>query len=259
MKRNTGFVTQGDFLYPHLTVTETLFYTALLCLPNTLSKAEKAMQAEARCRGEFLRGVSGGERRRVSIDQELLVNPSLPFLDEPTLGLDSTTVQQIVSALWDLASGGRTIVMTIHQPSSRIFNMFHKVMMLSEGNCSYFGKVSEVMDYFSVIGYVPLVAMNPADFLLDLANGLAPDGSHENKSNVKQSLALGYKHNRLDNLKAQLQREQLQEPSSDRFQDGSEDKNFVEWPTTWWQQFSVLLRRGLKERRHESFSNSQIG
>ncbi|XP_008237667.1 PREDICTED: ABC transporter G family member 21-like [Prunus mume] len=88
--------------------------------------------------------------------------------------------------------------------------------------------------------------------------GLAPDGSHENKSKVKQSLTLAYKHNRLYNLKAQLQGEQLQETNSSHFQDGSEDKNFAKWPTTWWQQFSVLLRRGLKERRHESFSGSQI-
>ncbi|XP_021808246.1 ABC transporter G family member 9-like [Prunus avium] len=267
MKRNTGFVTQDDCLYPHLTVTETLVFTALLRLPNTLSKAEKAIQAEAviiqldltKCKnsvvgGEFLRGVSGGERRRVSIGQELLVNPSLLFLDEPTSGLDSRTAQRIVSALWDLASGGRTIVMTIHQPSSRIFYMFHMVMLLSEGNCLYFGKVSEVMDYFSGIGYVPLVAMNPADLLLDLASGLAPDGSHENKSKPRQSLALAYKHSRLDSLKAQLQ-----ETNSRQFQDGSEDKSLAKWPTTWWQQFSVLLKRGLKERRHESFSGLQIG
>lgn len=123
--------------------------------------------------GELLRGVSGGERRRVSIGQELLINPSLLFLDEPTSGLDSTTAQKIVKTLWDLASGGRTIVMTIHQPSSRLFYMFHKVMLLSEGNALYFGIVSNVMDYFSGIGYAHLVAMNPAELLLDLANGMS--------------------------------------------------------------------------------------
>ncbi|CAL9020022.1 unnamed protein product [Prunus brigantina] len=159
MKRNAGFAMQAEAVIMQL----------------ELSKCKNSVVG-----GEFLRGVSGGERRRVSIGQELLVNPSLLFLDEPTSGLDSTTAQQIVSALWDLASGGRTIVMTIHQPSSRIFYMFHKVVLLSEGNCLYFGKVSEAMDYFSGIGYIPLVAKNPADFLLDLANGLAPDGSHEN-------------------------------------------------------------------------------
>lgn len=186
MKRNIGFVTQDDFLYPHLTVTETLVFTALLRLSNTFTRAEKIVQAEAvitqleltKCKnsivgGELLRGVSGGERRRVSIGQELLINPSLLFLDEPTSGLDSTTAQKIVKTLWDLASGGRTIIMTIHQPSSRLFYMFHKVMLLSEGNALYFGIVSDVMDYFSGIGYAPLVAMNPAEFLLDLANGMS--------------------------------------------------------------------------------------
>ncbi|MCL7048350.1 hypothetical protein MKW94_026511 [Papaver nudicaule] len=185
MKRNTGFVTQDDVLYPHLTVTETLVFTALLRLPNTLTKEEKAMHAEAvitqlgltKCKnniigGSLLRGVSGGERKRVSVGQEMLINPSLLFLDEPTSGLDSTTAQRIVSTLWELAKGGRTIVMTIHQPSSRLFYMFHKVLLLSDGNPLYFGKGSEVMDYFSSIGYAPMVAMNPSDFLLDLANGM---------------------------------------------------------------------------------------
>ncbi|GFZ11312.1 ABC-2 type transporter family protein [Actinidia rufa] len=123
--------------------------------------------------GPFLRGVSGGERKRVSIGQEmLLINPSLLFLDEPTSGLDSTTAQRIVSTLWELANGGRTVVMTIHQPSSRLFYMFHKVLLLSEGNPVYFGKGANTMDYFASIGYAPLVAMNPSDFLLDLANGM---------------------------------------------------------------------------------------
>ena len=185
MKRNTGFVTQDDVLYPHLTVTETLVFTALLRLPNSFSKEEKIMHAEAvitqlgliNCKNSiigdpFLRGVSGGERKRVSIGQEMLINPSLLFLDEPTSGLDSTTAQRIVSTLLELAKGGRTIVLTIHQPSSRLFYMFHKVLLLSEGNALYFGQGSAAMDYFSSIGYAPSVAMNPSDFLLDLSTGM---------------------------------------------------------------------------------------
>jgi len=184
IKRRTGFVTQDDVLYAHLTVTETLVCTALLRLPNTFTKKEKIAQAEAviqqlglaRCKnsiigGPLLRGISGGERKRVSIGQEMLINPSLLFLDEPTSGLDSTTAQRIVSTLLELALGGRTIVMTIHQPSSRLFYMFHKVLLLSEGNPLYFGSGAEVMDYFASAGFVPSVQMNPADFLLDLANG----------------------------------------------------------------------------------------
>ncbi|KAA8523859.1 hypothetical protein F0562_010282 [Nyssa sinensis] len=203
MKRNTGFVTQDDVLYPHLTVMETLVFTALLRLPKSIKKEEKIIHAEnvitqlglTKCKnsiigGMFLRGVSGGERKRVSIGQEMLINPSLLLLDEPTSGLDSTTAQRIVSTLWELANGGRTVVMTIHQPSSRLFYMFHKVLLLSEGNPVYFGKGAEAMDYFASIGYAPSVAMNPSDFLLDLANGVSPDDSRENPVIIKQALVL---------------------------------------------------------------------
>lgn len=184
VNRSIGFVTQDDVLYPHLTVAETLNYTARLRLPKTLTRSEKDLHATsvieqlglARCKdslvgGQLVRGVSGGERKRVSIGQEMLINPGLIFLDEPTSGLDSTTAQTIVSTLAKMAAGGRTVVMTIHQPSSRLFYMFDKVMLLSDGHPIYFGKGSEAMPYFSSLGYAPLVAMNPSDFLLDLATG----------------------------------------------------------------------------------------
>ncbi|XVF18926.1 hypothetical protein REPUB_Repub11eG0065900 [Reevesia pubescens] len=261
MKRNTGFVTQDDVLHPHLTVTETLVFTALLRLPNSFTKDEKIMHAEAvitqlglmNCKnciigGPFLRGVSGGERKRVSIGQEMLINPSLLFLDEPTSGLDSTTAQRIMSTLLELAKGGRTIVLTIHQPSSRLFYMFHKVLLLSEGNPLYFGQGSAVMDYFSSIGYVPSVAMNPSDFLLDLANGVTLDESLKEQTLVKDTLISAYKTNIAEKLKHELQEVNNHPP------DQLEKEKFARWATTWWQQFTVLLQRGVKERKHESFS-----
>lgn len=185
MKRRTGFVTQDDVLYAHLTVLETLTYAALLRLPNKLTREEKVEQVElvvmelglTRCRnsmvgGALLRGVSGGERKRVSIGQEMLVNPSLLLLDEPTSGLDSTTAQRIVATLKGLARGGRTVVTTIHQPSSRLYRMFDKVVVLSDGCPIYSGCGGRVIEYFGSIGYAPgFNFMNPADFLLDLANG----------------------------------------------------------------------------------------
>ncbi|KAJ0750908.1 putative ABC transporter, AAA+ ATPase domain, ABC-2 type transporter [Helianthus annuus] len=266
IKRNTGFVTQDDVLYPHLTVTETLVFTALLRLPNSLTSQQKIAKAEdvivqlglTRCKtsivgGPALRGISGGERKRVSIGQEMLINPSLLFLDEPTSGLDSTTAQRIVSTLWELAKGGRTIVMTIHQPSSRLFYMFHKVLLLSEGNPLFFGKGSEAMSYFNSIGFSPLVAMNPSDFLLDLANGISPDDSNqEDQATVKRKLVSAYKSKLDDNLKAETQG--FEEQADDAF----ELKKSEPWSTTWLQQFTILLKRGLKERRHESFDGLKI-
>lgn len=185
MKRKTGFVAQDDVLYPHLTVIETLTYSALLRLPKKLTREEKIEQAEmvikelglTRCTnnivgGPLLRGISGGERKRVSIGQEMLVNPSLLLLDEPTSGLDSTTAQRIVATIKGLARGGRTVITTIHQPSSRLYRMFDKVVVLSDGCPIYSGQAGRVMEYFGSIGYVPgFNFMNPADFLLDLANG----------------------------------------------------------------------------------------
>ncbi|KAF5728020.1 ABC transporter G family member 9 [Tripterygium wilfordii] len=270
MKRNTGFVTQDDVMYPHLTVTETLVFTALLRLPDTFTKEEKVAQAEevitqlglSRCKnsiigGPFLRGISGGERKRVSVGQEMLINPSLLFLDEPTSGLDSTTAQRIVSTLWELANGGRTIVMTIHQPSSRLFYMFHKVLLLSEGNPLYFGEGSEVMDYFSSVGFAPSMAMNPADFLLDLANGVAPNNdSRENQGTIKQNLTAAYKNNLANQWKMEIQRiSDL--PNGDY--EAADCKQSGRWATTWWQQFIVLMKRGVKERRHEVFSGLKVG
>ena len=111
-----GFVTQDDRLFPHLTVHETLVYSALLRLPASMTREEKVQQAEitirglglTRCRdtiigGPLVRGVSGGERKRVSIGHELLISPSLLLLDEPTSGLDSTTALRIVQVMQDVA------------------------------------------------------------------------------------------------------------------------------------------------------------
>ncbi|KAI3820575.1 hypothetical protein L1987_08123 [Smallanthus sonchifolius] len=267
MKRCIGFVTQDDVLYPHLTVTETLVFTSLLRLPKNLTSQEKVIQAEdvinqlglTRCKniiigGPNLRGVSGGERKRVSIGQEMLINPSLLFLDEPTSGLDSTTAQRIVSMLWELARGGRTLVMTIHQPSSKIFYMFHKVLLLSQGNSLFFGKGSEVMGYFESIGFSPSVAMNPSDFLLDLANGISSqDSSFLDQNEIKQKLVLAYKSNLVDNLTAEVLE------VDNHMNNMLENKKYERWTTTWWQQVMILFRRGVKERRHEFFSALKIG
>ncbi|KAL3645490.1 ABC transporter G member 9 [Castilleja foliolosa] len=264
IKRNTGFVTQDDVLYPHLTVQETLVYTALLRLPRTLAKDQKVQHAEAvidqlglsRCKdsiigGPLLRGVSGGERKRVSIGQEMLINPSLLFLDEPTSGLDSTTAQRIVSKLLELANGGRTVVMTIHQPSSRLFYMFHKVLLLSEGNPLYFGECSGALDYFSSFGFAPSVAMNPADFLLDLANGVSTTEYEEDQTAVKRTLVTAYKTKLSESLKSEL-------GVDNQCDDIMDEKKFNRWSNTWWSQFSVLFIRGLRERKHETFTGIKV-
>ncbi|KAI3848079.1 hypothetical protein MKX03_035748 [Papaver bracteatum] len=271
MNRKTGFVTQDDTFHPHLTVTETLVFTALLRLPQSFTLQEKIAQAGTvisqlgltKCKdnimgGAFVRGVSGGERKRVSIGQEMLINPSLLFLDEPTSGLDSRSAQQVVSILLELANGGRTVLMSIHQPSVNIFYMFHKILLLSSvGNPLYFGKTGKSMDYFSRIGYsISNATTNPADFLLDLAEGVCL-GRLNGEKEIKQDLVSAYKTHLLDRIKEEFpETGNLQ--LSTHLEEQVDEKQFSEWNTSWIQQFLVLLKRDLKERKHESFSSMNV-
>lgn len=92
--------------------------------------------------GTLIRGVSGGERKRTSIGVELLTNPSLIFMDEPTTGLDSATSFNVLQIIKSLAKNGRTVISTIHQPSSEIFDMFDKLLLLVQGELIF-----QVLDY----------------------------------------------------------------------------------------------------------------
>ncbi|KAL7092326.1 hypothetical protein ACP275_12G159300 [Erythranthe tilingii] len=284
LKSRIGFVTQDDVLFPHLTVKETLTYAARLRLPRRLTKDEKYQRAadviyelglencqDTMIGGSFVRGVSGGERKRVCIGNEILINPSLLFLDEPTSGLDSTTALRIVDTLHDIAEAGKTVITTIHQPSSRLFLKFDKLILLGKGSLLYFGKASEAMVYFTSIGCSPFIAMNPAEFMLDLANGNVTDisvpseledrvlmgnSTAETKSGkpapavVHEYLVEAYETRVAENEKKRLR---IPIPVDD------ETKSQVcsakrEWGASWFEQYSILFWRGLKERRHDYFS-----
>ncbi|KAF8403409.1 hypothetical protein HHK36_011512 [Tetracentron sinense] len=288
LKRRIGFVTQDDVLFPHLTVRETLTYTALLRLPKTLTKQQKEEQAMAvicelgleRCQdtmigGSFVRGVSGGERKRVCIGNEIIINPSILFLDEPTSGLDSTTALRIVQMLHDIAEAGKTVITTIHQPSSRLFHKFDKLILLGKGSLLYFGKASEAMVYFSSIGCSPLIAMNPAEFLLDLANGNINDISIPSELEDKVQMENLETDTRNGKPSPAIVHEYLVEAYETRVADKEKKKLLAqipmdeelkskvsslkrEWGASWWEQYSILFWRGLKERRHDYLSLSRV-
>ncbi|KAL3576489.1 hypothetical protein D5086_021772 [Populus alba] len=154
IKRRIGLVTQDDVLLPQLTVDETLV-AAFLRLPGNIIRRQRNIR-----------------RRKKRKGYEILVDPSLLLLDEPTSGLDSTSANRLLQILQGLAKAGRTIITTIHQPSSRMFHMFDKLLLISEGYPLYYGKARESMECFSDLRFIPEIAMNPAEFLLDLATGV---------------------------------------------------------------------------------------
>ncbi|CEO95409.1 ABC transporter domain-containing protein [Plasmodiophora brassicae] len=183
-KHIASYVQQEDALYPVLTVRETITYAARLQLASTPRAAleEKVAQliktmglvrcADTRIGNALLRGVSGGERRRVSICVELVTDPQVILLDEPTSGLDSEAAKHVINLLSRLArQEKRTIVATIHQPSSECFALFDKIMLLSRGYTVFHGTPSQALVHFDQILHQPCPEhYNPADHYLSIAN-----------------------------------------------------------------------------------------
>jgi len=177
-----GYVRQDDRLISFLTVRETLMFVAQLKLPKTFTKKQIAERVESvilelglkhaadtRVGGAHERGLSGGERRRVSIGIQLLILPSILLLDEPTSGLDSFTASNIAMTLSKLASKQRTIIMSIHQPRFNIFSIVDVMMILSKGKTVYYGPSKEMVPYFTTLGYPCPDLTNPCDYYIDLA------------------------------------------------------------------------------------------
>ena len=177
-----GYVEQDDYLMNYLTVEETITYSALLRLPRDMALDIKQQRVQEVMKelgiedikdqyigGHGLRGISGGERRRVSIACELVKNPLILFLDEPTSGLDSFNAMNVVECLHRLSRDyKRTIIMSIHQPRSSIFQLFDKIILLAKGQCVYSGKRQEINSYFDKLGHNCPTGYNIADYLVDL-------------------------------------------------------------------------------------------
>jgi len=207
MKRSIGFVSQDDILYGSLTVFETLYYAAMLQLPRTMRTEDKIARAEivmetlglSGCRDTiigdvFMRGVSGGERKRVSIGVELLTNPSVILLDEPTSGLDSTTALKLMHTLRNLASGGRSILTSIHQPSSRLFQQTDKLLLLAGGRTVYYGNALACPYWFEQCGQPVPFGVSTADHILDVACGDLPGHTPEDSVRILDGMVQTFAH-----------------------------------------------------------------
>nr|XP_007159124.1 hypothetical protein PHAVU_002G210700g [Phaseolus vulgaris]ESW31118.1 hypothetical protein PHAVU_002G210700g [Phaseolus vulgaris] len=182
----SGYVTQEDAMLSTLTAGETLYYSAQLQFPDSMSTAEKKEQADITLRemglqgaintrvgGWGSKGLSGGQKRRLSICIEILTRPRLLFLDEPTSGLDSAASYYVMSriATLNLRDGiRRTIVASIHQPSSEVFELFHDLCLLSSGETVYFGPASDANQFFASNGFPCPTLHNPSDHYLRMIN-----------------------------------------------------------------------------------------
>eukprot|EP00933_Yihiella_yeosuensis_P060504 TRINITY_DN6325_c0_g2_i4.p1 TRINITY_DN6325_c0_g2~~TRINITY_DN6325_c0_g2_i4.p1 ORF type:complete len:663 (-),score=134.85 TRINITY_DN6325_c0_g2_i4:313-2301(-) len=179
-----AFVQQTEIFYPYATVRETVEMASRLRLGAAASREAKAARAEEVIQqlglskakdtkvgnGARVKGISGGEMKRVSIACEIVSSPSLLMLDEPTSGLDSTAALNVVQGLVDLAKCGHTVVASIHQPGSAIYALFGDVIVLAEGQLAFYGDSKKVVDHFSSIGFSCPPLFNPAEYVLQVTS-----------------------------------------------------------------------------------------
>ncbi|XP_078147893.1 broad substrate specificity ATP-binding cassette transporter ABCG2-like isoform X1 [Centroberyx gerrardi] len=160
----SGYVVQDDVVMGTLTVRENFSFSAALRLPASVSQEEKEEKvnrliqelglnkvADARVGTQLIRGISGGERKRTNIGMELIIDPSVLFLDEPTTGLDASTANSVLLLLKRMANHGRTIILSIHQPRYSIYRLFDSLTLLVNGKQVYHGPAQSALDYFSDI------------------------------------------------------------------------------------------------------------
>ncbi|XP_024183630.1 ABC transporter G family member 1 [Rosa chinensis] len=201
----SAYVTQDDTLMTTLTVREAVYYSAQLQLPNSMSKAEKKERAETTIRemglqdsmntrigGWSRKGLSGGQKRRVSICIEILTRPKLLFLDEPTSGLDSAASYHVMKRIVKLAHrDGRTVIASIHQPSSEVFELFQNLCLLSSGRTVYFGPASKAEQFFASNGFPCPTMTNPSDHYLRTINkdfDVDIEQGHDGKTSTEEAI-----------------------------------------------------------------------
>ena len=193
-----AFIEQEVNFFPHMTVKETLDFRVELKLGKMLDKTERdevvtslmdqlglGKSAGTIVGNSKIRGLSGGERKRLSIACEMISSPPIIMLDEPTSGLDSYQATQVVETLRRLADGGKTVVAVIHQPSQHVFGMFDDLLLISEGKQMYYGEVAMVRSYMDKLGYSAEQEVGTAEHVLECVSHVN-GGSSEEKASLKR-------------------------------------------------------------------------
>jgi ABC-type multidrug transport system ATPase subunit len=261
-KRLIGVVWQDDLLLSNLTVEENLFFAARLKTPEsqndeyvrkivaeTMAELGLTHVRDSLVGGPFgtVRGISGGERKRVAVGAELVARPSVLLLDEITSGLDSTTAQNLMSTLKDLTHLGHSIAVVIHQPRTAIYNMFDHLLLLSHGNVVYNGHPSKARSYLELMhGDLP-PETGIADWMMDII-------TYDEKSDRGSQLAKQWIENRT-NIAATAS---LSEPAGPpdiqpivRRMSLHELRSAPSYNTGFRTQLKLLAHRTLKQQRGE--------
>nr|BDX53025.1 Scarlet [Dorcus rectus] len=198
MRYLSGFMHQEDIFVGSLTVWEHMNMMARMKLDRRITERErkfkiyeilkqlglsKCINTRIGVNGDS-KVLSGGEKKRLAFATELLTDPPLLFCDEPTTGLDAYSAQKIVTMMNMMSAGGKTILCTIHQPSSEIFAMFSQVILLADGKIAFMGSTANAVQFFDELGYKCPNNYNPADFFIRTL-ALTPGFEETSKQTIK--------------------------------------------------------------------------
>ncbi|KAK0409790.1 hypothetical protein QR680_004759 [Steinernema hermaphroditum] len=191
LKRVSAYVQQYDIFIGTLTVREQITFSAKLRMGRRATEEEKKKRIEEVIRDFNLtnaqntmigvpnrqKGISIGEKKRLAFASEILTDPYLFFCDEPTSGLDSFMAKQVAIMMRRMAHNGKTVITTIHQPSSEVFNMFDKVCFMAHGRIVYLGPTSEVCNFWESVGpsFACPKTFNPADHVIRTLSATSKD------------------------------------------------------------------------------------
>ncbi|CAN6856412.1 unnamed protein product [Brassica oleracea] len=262
-----AFVRQEDLFFSQLTVRETLSFAAELQLREMSSDEERdeyvnnllfrlgLVSCADSCVGDAkVRGISGGEKKRLSLACELIASPSVIFADEPTTGrLDAFQAEQVMETLRKLAQDGHTVICSIHQPRGSVYAKFDDVVLLTEGTLVYAGPAgNEPLTYFGNFGFLCPEHVNPAEFLADLISvdysssdsvyssqkrvHALVDAFSQRSSSILYATPLGVKQETKNSMRPRR-------------------NAIVERKDGWWRQFFLLLKRAWMQASRDGPTN----
>lgn len=202
LRMRCAYVQQEDLFIGSLTAREHLAFQAMLRIAGDGRRAQAArMERVAEVLRELslidcqdtvigtlgrTKGLSGGERKRLAFASEALTDPALLLCDEPTSGLDSFMARSVVQVLRGLAQRGKTVVLTIHQPSSELYALFDKLQLMADGRVAFLGTPGEAETFFGQLLEAPCPSnYNPADFYVQLL-AMVPGQEAESAQTIRR-------------------------------------------------------------------------
>lgn len=257
----SAYVQQQDLFIGTLTVREHLIFQALVRMDREIPYTQRMHRVQeviselalTKCQNTMigipgrLKGISGGEMKRLSFASEVLTDPPLMFCDEPTSGLDSFMAQNVLQVLKGLAQKGKTVVCTIHQPSSELYAMFDKLLIMAEGRVAFLGSPDQATEFFRELGAACPANYNPADHFIQILAGVP--GREDATRHTIDTVCTAFSKSELgcriqaEAENALMHRHKLSEEWAEETRVNISSAHRSPYKASWWAQFRAVLWR----------------